>query len=1120
MKNKLFLLSLLFLVCILSISAISAADNTTNKDVISDDNDNLETSIHDDVSTGKENCELDLEQNNNDELKFTDLNTTINGNSDSTIYLSNNYKYNDDSDSDFKDGIYIDRNLTVYGNGVTIDGNLTARIFKVSTDVTVGFHDITFINGKAHDGGAIFYGNAYNCTFTENKADNDGGAIYSGDAYDCTFTGNQATKNGGAIANGDAYNCIFESNSASDGGAIYYGDAHDCTFTGNKADKDGGAIYRGAAYNSTFAKNNANNHGGAIYRNDANGCIFINNTAGEGGAIYYGNAHDCKFTGNKAERGGAIRGSDEMNVNATNCIFAKNEADKYGGAIDNGNAYNCNFDANYAKEDGGAINKGYARFCTFTNNLADNDGGAIDDGIAVNCTFMGNTAKNGDAMHGGTGALCKFNADSTDGTEIPTFFISVEYISNCKIGERLKFNLKAQIIDMIIDGFNSTLEIYDEVNQQFYTIAHALSGEGWIVDIDPGEYRVIINIPEFQEVSGEETILTAGSTTFTDLNTAINGNNNSVIYLSNKSYYKYNDTLDYGLKEGIYINRNLTIYGNGAKMNGNSMARIFRVDDGVTVEFHNMTFINGNADTGGALYYGNAYNCKFRNNAAVNYGGALYSGKAYNCTFDGNTAGYGGAIADVEAYNCTLTGNKAWTQGGAMNGGNTYDCTFISNNSNDGGAMHHGTAYNSTFINNTSNYDGGAIEYGNAYNCTFLTNYANENGGGMYFGRATFCTFRGNRAIDGQAMYKGTAYLCKFNRDSTYGTEIPPAIINVLNYNSTYNSGEKLKFNLTLKDDVFDGLETSIRINIKGRIVQTAYGLTGEGWIVDLAPGEYTAVLSLIDYSDGEPSIATINVSKGNTNIDISPISTTKVGKEVTINYTTNSNGTVTIKVNGKKINGNKFTPTKEGIYNVTVEVAENYYYTAATKQVTFNVTDYLVKLLENKDLGPLYSAKAVYKVLVIYDGQTVCAGETVIIKFNGKTYPVLTNSKGYAILNLKTKVKPKTYIITAEYHGVKVSNKVTVKNIIDAKDKKVKKSKKVNKVKVSLKKVNGKYLKGEVLKIKFNKKTYKVKTNKKGKATWKVKKSMLKNLKIGKKYKYKVTYGKDVATKKLMIKK
>lgn len=116
--------------------------------------------------------------------------------------------------------------------------------------------------------------------------------------------------------------------------------------------------------------------------------------------------------------------------------------------------------------------------------------------------------------------------------------------------------------------------------------------------------------------------------------------------------------------------------------------------------------------------------------------------------------------------------------------------------------------------------------------------------------------------------------------------------------------------------------------------------------------------------------------------------------------------------------------------------------------------------------------------------------------------------------------MKVKKYTVTAEYKGVKVTNKVTVKNIINAKNKKVKKSKKVTKIKISLKKVNGKYLKDVVVKVKFNGKTYKRVTNSKGVATWAVTKSMVKKLKAGKKYKYTVTYGKDKVTKKLTIKK
>ena len=96
------------------------------------------------------NDELNLEENNGrdiesrfridktttineDPLTFTDLNTTINGNNNSTIYLSNNYKYNNASDGKFKNGIPISRNLTIYGNGVTLDGSNMARIFKMHT---------------------------------------------------------------------------------------------------------------------------------------------------------------------------------------------------------------------------------------------------------------------------------------------------------------------------------------------------------------------------------------------------------------------------------------------------------------------------------------------------------------------------------------------------------------------------------------------------------------------------------------------------------------------------------------------------------------------------------------------------------------------------------------------------------------------------------------------------------------------------------------------------------------------------------------------------------------------------------------------------------------------------
>ena len=227
MNNKYkYLFVLIFFVCILSISAISATENTTDKEVIKTSNNkesNLETINYqdDDVSNSNENVELKEKETvnedrygksgtdkttaeNEDPLTFNDLNNAINDNTDSTIYLSHNYKYNSASDSGFTNGITISRDLNIYGNGVTIDGNNMARIFYVTdSNLNVNFYNINFINGRSGTGGAIYRGNAYNCNFTNNFATDldykGGGAIAYGSAYNCIFTQNKANEYGGEI---------------------------------------------------------------------------------------------------------------------------------------------------------------------------------------------------------------------------------------------------------------------------------------------------------------------------------------------------------------------------------------------------------------------------------------------------------------------------------------------------------------------------------------------------------------------------------------------------------------------------------------------------------------------------------------------------------------------------------------------------------------------------------------------------------------------------------------------------------------------------------------------------------------------------------------------------------
>ena len=95
-------------------------------------------------------------------------------------------------------------------------------------------------------------------------------------------------------------------------------------------------------------------------------------------------------------------------------------------------------------------------------------------------------------------------------------------------------------------------------------------------------------------------------------------------------------------------------------------------------------------------------------------------------------------------------------------------------------------------------------------------------------------------------------------------------------------------------------------------------------------------------------------------------------------------------------------------------------------------------------------------------------------------------------------------------------SDKKVTKTTLTLKKVTVKRSAKKLTIQATLK-INGKAGNGKYIKFKFNKKTYKAKTNAKGVAKITVKKTVLKKLKVGKKITYTATYGK--ITKKVTIK-
>ena len=122
----------------------------------------------------------------------------------SVLYLSA-FTYNETVDGDrFKQGIIIDKDFSIHGGSV--NGNNSARLFKIINGANVTIDSTELINGSADNGGAIYVGgnstfNVLDYTmFDSNKASNYGGAIYieegsSANVFNSFFKHNSAAFN-------------------------------------------------------------------------------------------------------------------------------------------------------------------------------------------------------------------------------------------------------------------------------------------------------------------------------------------------------------------------------------------------------------------------------------------------------------------------------------------------------------------------------------------------------------------------------------------------------------------------------------------------------------------------------------------------------------------------------------------------------------------------------------------------------------------------------------------------------------------------------------------------------------------------------------------------------------
>lgn len=169
------------------------------------------------------------------------------------------------------------------------------------------------------------------------------------------------------------------------------------------------------------------------------------------------------------------------------------------------------------------------------------------------------------------------------------------------------------------------------------------------------------------------------------------------------------------------------------------------------------------------------------------------------------------------------------------------------------------------------------------------------------------------------------------------------------------------------------------------------------------------------------------------------------------------------------------------------------------------------IKLTENKDITMYYNDGTVYKVRLIGEYDKALYGQIVKITINGVIYKVKTDNKGYA--KLKVNLVPKTYRVTGEYQGIKVFNKLVVKQVLSASSKTVKKGKSF-KYTAKLIDKKKKPVSGKIISFKFKGKTYKAKTNSKGIASVTLKSKSLGKSTIVVKY-IKDSIKKTIKTKK-----
>ena len=572
----------------------------------------------------------------------------------------------------------------------------------------------------------------------------------------------------------------------------------------------------------------------------------------------------------------------------------------------------------------------------------------------------------------------------------------------------------------------------------------------------------------------------------------------------------------------------------------------------------NCTFDNCIAEyEGGAIYSINAEisNSKFTNNRASAIGGAIFAlddfNELKNSVFENNHAQYGGAIY-VHSWmyidNSTFIKNEASLNGGAIHGGRTFtqgctlfNCTFRENLANLGGAVFgQSFMYDSNFTENRA-YDGGAVYLkieSEVFNCLFESNNGNNNGGAFYFSgydivinNSTFNFNQCNKC--GGAIYvnssNGNITKCNFKDNSAEdGGAITIENLNYINNSNFMNNHAEhgdairwLRSTCPIVNCTFNNLSTQYNkyLFITPKLYSLPFSITAKNIkfkeiaeievnLLDL--GYYEHMMNIEVYDSDSNKIF-------NTSFELSSSFDYYNFKIPNLNY---GEYEIIVDFKGDNIYSsdivNKFFSvygesidrslieiqysSKEGIIILTLPDVANGF-------VTFTLYNGVSE--KSEVINGTAIMKAPWLSIDFYDCDIYYHG--------GDKYAPFKISRSFSVFEQYTPSNSNNVIIPSSISssGIKTIIKIT----LSLKKVKVKKSAKKLVLQATLKQGKNSLINKKIT-LKFNGKTYKAKTNKKGIAKVTINSKILKKLKVGKKVKYQASYGKITVKKTAKVKR